>query len=142
MPITWISISTRWSITSVQATLNVFISVLGTIGIWTFSRYWWQRGSLYVLRGKADVPLSALLNLAGPGEGYDAVRRRVFAKASRRLLVQLLVVLVATLACMFAGPIPKISLKSMQTAQVQKVEVLQTTKGNGFIGNRLDANVE
>ncbi|KAF2690726.1 hypothetical protein K458DRAFT_482927 [Lentithecium fluviatile CBS 122367] len=145
MTIAWVNISTRWSITSIQAALNVFVSLLGTIGIWTLSRYWWQRGGSYVLRGKSDVPLSALFSLAGPGEGYDTVKvlgGKLFSKEHRRLLLQLLVVLLATLACMFAGPIAKISLRSAQTIHVQKLEVLQTTKGNIFIGNRLDANVE
>lgn len=112
MSATWISVSTRWSITSVQAALNVFISVIGTIGIWTFSRYWWQRGTAKVLQGKTEVPLSALLSLANPGEGWDAVRvmrRRMFAKENWRLLLQLALVFLATLACMFAGPIAKIS---------------------------------
>jgi hypothetical protein len=145
MPVAWISVSTKWDITSVQAALNVFISVIGTIGIWTFSRYWWQRGSQHIVQGNSNVPLSALFTLSSPGEGYDAVRvlrRRVFAKEHWSLLLQLLIVLLATLACMLAGPIAKVSLRDARTVQTQNIEVLKTSKGTGFIGNRLDANVE
>ncbi|KAH7353147.1 hypothetical protein BKA66DRAFT_598170 [Pyrenochaeta sp. MPI-SDFR-AT-0127] len=141
----WISVSTRWGITSVQAALNVFISVIGTIGVWTFSRYWWQRGTTKVLNGKIEVPLSALLSLASLGEGYDAVkvlRRRMFAKDNWRLLLQVVIIFMVTLACMFAGPIAKVSLRTTQTVQVKEVEVLQATNGEGFIGNRLGAYIE
>ena len=145
MPITWISVSTKWSITSVQAALNVIISVVGTIGVWAVSRYWWQRGSQHILRGKSEVPLSALLNVADPAEGYETIRllrRRVFAKEYWRLLFQILIVLLATLACMFAGPIAKVSLRLARVPQREYLKVLKATKGTGFIGNRLDANVE
>jgi len=145
MTITWISISTRWSLTSVQASLNVIISVLGTIGIWAFSRYWWQQGSRSVLRGKSDVPLSSLVTLASPGEGWDAavvLGKRFFAKENWRLLIQLFAILVVTTACMLAGPIAKESLRSTRTVQLSKLEVLQTSKGDSFLGNRLSADVQ
>ncbi|KAF2267890.1 hypothetical protein CC78DRAFT_541126 [Lojkania enalia] len=131
--------------TVVQAALNVIISVLGTIGVWAFSRYWWQRGSTNVLHGKCEVPLSALLSLASPGEGWDAIRvlrKKIFAKENWRLLFQLCVVLTVTLACMFAGPIAKVSLRSTLTIQKDKIQVLQSTKGDGYLGLRLDSNVE
>jgi len=69
----WVNISTRWNITSVQAAVNVFISVISTIAIWTFSRFWWQRGSEKVLRRKSEVPLSALMNFSSPGERYGVL---------------------------------------------------------------------
>ncbi|KAH8592552.1 hypothetical protein B0O99DRAFT_689695 [Bisporella sp. PMI_857] len=133
----WINVSTRWGLTSVQAALNVLISVLGTVGIWSFSRYWWQR-SARSLRDNNDVPLSTLLTLSGPGESWDAVRvlrRQVFAKDNWHLLIQVIVVISVTLACMFAGPIAKISLRTSRTIQKSQLEVLQTLKGDGYTGN-------
>ena len=133
----WINLSTRWGLTSAQAALNVFISVLGTVGIWSFSRYWWQR-SANTLRGNGDVNLSGLLTLSGPGESWDVVtvlRRQVFAKENWHLLIQIIVVLVVTLTCMFAGPIAKVSLRNISTVQKDQLEVLQTVKGDGFSAN-------
>lgn len=144
MTIAWVNLSTRWSLASVQAALNVIISVLSTVGIWSFSRFWWQRGSASVLRDNSNVPLSALVTLSSLGEGWDAVavlHRRLLAKENRRVLVQLIVVVATTLACMFSGPIAKVSLKSSRTIQASQLEVLQTTKGDGSIANLLEANV-
>ena len=144
MTVVWIDLSTRWSLSSVQAALNVIISVLGTVGIWSFSRYWWQKGSTKVLRGDHEVPLSALFTFSGPGEGWDFVsllRKHVFSKENWHLLVQLVVVILVTVACMFSGPIAKISLRSTRTVQKSEVGVLQTLKGDGNDGNMLDANV-
>lgn len=145
MTIAWISISTRWSLTSVQASLNVIISVLATIGVWAFSRYWWQRGSQKVLRGTSDVPLSSLVTLSSPGEGWDAafvLRKRMFAKENWWLLFQLLVIAAVTAVCMLAGPVAKASLRSTYTAQLSKLGVLQAVKGDSFLANRVSANVQ
>jgi hypothetical protein len=79
----WIVISTRWGLSSVQASLNVIISVLGTIGLWAFTRFWWRRGCTSVLRKDTGVPLHKLFSIAGLGEGWDAavvLRRQIFAK--------------------------------------------------------------
>lgn len=104
MNITWISLCTRWGASSVQAALNVIISVLGIVGIWSFSRYWWQRGSSKILRGKSDVPLSTILTVTTAGETWDTIavlREKVFAKEHWKLLLQLIVVTSAALACTF-----------------------------------------
>ena len=144
MPFTWIIISTRWGLSSVQAALNVIVSVLGTVGIWSFSRYWYRRGSSNLLSGERDVPLPVLFTFTSPGDAWDLVavlRTRVFAKENWYLLVQLVVVVAATTACMLSGPIAKVSLKNGRTIQQKELQVLQTTKGGGFLGNLLYANV-
>lgn len=138
MTIAWISLSTRWSLSSVQAALNVVISVLSTVGIWSLSRFWWQHGSSKILRGNSNVPLSALLSISGPGEGWDVVtvlRKRVFAKENWRLLFQLVIMIAVTAASMLSGPIAKVSLRTSSTMQPSKLEVLQTVKGGGATGN-------
>lgn len=70
---TWINLSTRWSLSSVQAALNVIISVIGTVGIWTFARFWWQRAGARVVRRNSGIPLSALFTVSSPGEAWDAI---------------------------------------------------------------------
>lgn len=140
----WVNLSTRWDLTSVQATLNVLISVLGTIGVWAFSRYWWQRSCATLLRRDSEVPLSSLLILSSPGEGWDALtvlRRRIFSKQHWYLLVQLVVIVSATLACMLAGPIAKVSLRVTTTVQNSQLGVLNAVKGDSYQANLLEANV-
>ncbi|CZR62748.1 uncharacterized protein PAC_12645 [Phialocephala subalpina] len=137
MTAAWISLSTRWDLASVQAALNVVISILGTVGIWAFSRYWWQRCGSRILRGKAD-PLSTLFTVAGPGDGWDAIavlRRRIFNKENWRLLLQLFVVTGITLATMLSGPIAKVSLRSTLTVQSSRLEVLETANVNRSTAN-------
>ncbi|KIW28119.1 uncharacterized protein PV07_07801 [Cladophialophora immunda] len=144
MTFAWISLSTRWSLTSVQAALNVIISVLGTVGVWAFSKYWWQRGSANILRHGSELPLTEFIIVSGPGDGWDlltVLRRRVFSKGHWHLLSQLIVVVGVTLACMFAGPIAKVSLRSTQTVQKRPLGVLPTVKGDGYEANLVDENV-
>lgn len=144
MTIVWIDLSTRWDKDSVQAALSVIISVLSTVGIWAFSRYWWQRETTSVLRGKSNVPLSALFTLSNLGEGWDAVamlRERLLGKENWGLLLQLVVVITVTLASMLSGPIAKVSLRSTLTRQTSELEVLQVTKGDGPTANLLTANL-
>ncbi|KAH8753205.1 hypothetical protein F5882DRAFT_308787, partial [Hyaloscypha sp. PMI_1271] len=144
MTIVWVNLSTHWGLTSVQATVNVIISVLGTVGIWSFSRYWWQRGSASILCGHSEVPLATLFTLSSPSEGWDVVallRRRIFAKENWHLLIQLFVVIAVTVACMFAGPIAKLSLRRTLTIQKSELEVLQAIKGDSYTANLLEANV-
>lgn len=144
MAVTWIILSTRWSLSSVQASLNVIISLLGTTGLWAFSRYWWQRGSINVLSDRSVVPLARLLTIAGPGEAWDVTTtlgRQLFARHNWHLLVQSIVVIGVTLACALAGPIAKVSLKTGVTIVQTELQVLQSVKGGGFFGNLLYANV-
>ena len=140
----WVILSTHWGLSSVQASLNVIISVLGTVGIWSFSRYWYRRGSSNILSGEKDVPLPALFTFTSPGDAWDLVavlRTRVLAKENWYLLVQLIVVIAVTAACMLSGPIAKVSLRNSRAIQRKDLQVLQTTKGGGFLGNLLYANV-
>jgi hypothetical protein len=144
MTLAWINLSTRWSLASVQAALNVVISVLGTVGVWAFSRYWWQQGGARIVRDNSNVPLSAIFTLSSLGEGWDVLlvlRKRLFGKENWRLLCQLLVVVTITFACMFSGPIAKVSLRSCRTIQKSDLEVRQTVKGSGGDANLLAANV-
>lgn len=144
MSIAWVDISSQWELTSVQAALNVIISVLATFGIWSASRFWWQRGSARILCNDADVPLPTLYSISGLGDSWDAIallRKAVFTKETWHLLIQLVVVVTLTLGSMFAGPISKSSLRSIPQASLDNLEVLYATKGDGFSANKLLANV-
>lgn len=144
MTIAWINLSIRWDQSHVQAALNVIISVLNTVGIWAFSRFWWQRETNSVLRGTSDIPLSALFTLSNPGEGWDAaamLRERLLSRANWGLLIQLVVVITVTLTSTFSGPIADASLRSTPTKQMSVLEVLQVTKGDGPTANLLTANL-
>jgi len=136
----WIVISTRWGLSSVQASLNVIISILGTIGLWAFTRFWWRRGCNSVLRKNTGVPLHKLFSIAGLGEAWDAavvLRRQIFAKQNWHLLLQLIVVVGVTLTCALAGPIAKVSLKNGLTITHKKLQVLPAVRGGGYFGNAL-----
>ena len=127
-----------------QAALAVIISVLGAISIWSFSRYWWQRGCVNVVRRSSIIPLSKLFTLSSPGEAWDAItllRSRVFAKEHWRLLFQLLVIIGATLACIFNGPIAQASLRSVCTRQKSRLGVKEAIEGGGSGGNVIIASV-
>ncbi|KAI1413440.1 hypothetical protein F5Y13DRAFT_198756 [Hypoxylon sp. FL1857] len=144
MSVGWIDISSRWELTSVQAALNVFVSILGTFGIWSASRFWWQRGSARILCNNTDVPLPTLYSISGLGDSWDAIfllQKAVFTKDTWHLLIQLVVVVTLTLSSMFAGPIAKSSLRSIPQASEDELEVLYVVKGDGFSTNRLLANV-
>lgn len=140
----WIILSTRWDSNSVQASLNVIISVLGTVGLWAFTRFWWRRGSLCVLRNESTVPLAKLFTVSNIGEGWDVLAvlgRRIFAKGNWHLLAQLLVVVGVTLTCALAGPIAKVSLKNGHTVLKKDLPVLQAVKGAGGVANLLYEDV-
>jgi hypothetical protein len=86
-----------------------------------------------------------LLSVSGPGEGYDVLhvlRWEVFSKGHILLLLQILTVFLVTLACMFAGPLAKVSLRNTLTVSLKEVEVLQAWNAFEAIGNRISANVE
>jgi hypothetical protein len=140
MASSWIVLSTRWGLTSVQASLNVIISVLSTVGLWAFTRYWWRRGGIQVLRNKNGVPLSRLFTISSPGEAWDVIAtlgRQIFAKENWHLLTQLIVVAGITIACALAGPIAKVSLRNGTTIRLRELQILQSVKGAGPFGNLL-----
>lgn len=144
MGVLWISLSTYWGLSSVQAALNVVISVLSTIGIWAHSRYWWQQQSSKILGGKSDIPLLALWNPSGPGEGIDLMSlppKDIFSKDNWRTLLQLVLVTTVTFASMFSGPIAQVSLRNTLTIQPSELQVAPSSKGAGFFGNILQADV-
>ncbi|KAI0173734.1 hypothetical protein BJ166DRAFT_605284 [Pestalotiopsis sp. NC0098] len=137
MTSSWLVLSTQWDLTSVQAALNVVISVLSTIGMWAFSRFWWQHASCHILHNEDGVPLSRLLLVSGPGEGWDVLMslgRRLFAKENWPLLTQIFVVMCVTITSALAGPIAKASLHRGTIITQTNHQVLPALKGEGVYG--------
>jgi hypothetical protein len=143
MAVAWIVLSTKWDFANVQATLNVIISVLGTTGIWAFSRFWWQFASSRVIR-KDSVPLSSLFTFSSPGEAWDVLvllRKTLFAPRHFHLLAQLIVIFTVTVATTLAGPIARFSLRSGHLVQQTPVKGLAAVMGEGALGARSSASV-
>jgi hypothetical protein len=116
----------------------------GTISLWAFSRFWWQRGGKKVIESKRDVQLPEILSLSSPGEGFDVIamlRWNVFRKAHLPVLVQMFLIFLVTCVCTFAGPLAKVSLRVHQTLEPRDLEVLKAWKGSGWYGNSVTDNV-
>ncbi|ETS74960.1 hypothetical protein PFICI_13444 [Pestalotiopsis fici W106-1] len=144
MTYSWLLLSTSWDLSSIQAALNVLISVLSTIILWAWSRFWWQRVSARVVHKDSGVPLPQLLLVTGPGEGWDVVTvlgRRLFTRGNWPLLTQTFVVLCITLASALSGPIAKGALRHGSTTLQKDRLVLQAVKGDGGTGSTLGATV-
>ncbi|KAI4595979.1 hypothetical protein KJ359_006271 [Pestalotiopsis sp. 9143b] len=122
---------------TVQAALNVVISVLSTIGMWAFSRFWWQRVSFRILHTEDGVPLSRLLLVSGPGEGWDVIKslgRRLLSKENWPLLTQIFVVMCVSVISALSGPIAKASLHRGSTIIQRDQQILPALKGQGLYG--------
>jgi hypothetical protein len=123
---------------------SILTTRIGTISIWTFSRFWWQRGGKKVLESKRDVRLPEIINLANPGEGLDVLtvlRWKVFSKKHLSVLAQLLLVFLVTTVCTLAGPLAKISLRIHQTLELRDVQVSKAWKSAAEFSSSVYDNV-
>ncbi|KAF7531315.1 hypothetical protein G7054_g8987 [Neopestalotiopsis clavispora] len=126
MPSSWFIISTYWDLSSVQAALNVIVSVLSTAALWAWSRFWWQRVSVRIVQRHDGMPLPRLLLVSGAGESWDTVTvlgRQLFTKKGLPLLAQIFVVICISVTSALSGPIAKV------------------VKGPGEFGNLLEESV-
>lgn len=140
----WIDVSSRWELTSVQAALNVIISVLGTVGLWAITKHWWQQGRKRMLSPNSNEPLPKFLTVSGLGDVWDVFyifRKKAFTRGNWHLLFQVAIVVIITALTMFAGPIAKVSLTVTKTIQQQALMGLQAIKGDGDTGNLLNGDV-
>lgn len=129
MAMSWITLSYEWDITDAQATLNIIISLLATISIWTLSRLWYQTSTSKVI-SQRDVPLSSLFTISSLGDAWDLLvllRGKLINKRFLPLLIQTLVVILVSLAAILSGPIAKYSLRTSHTLVAKSVEGLLGT---------------
>ncbi|KAH6983351.1 hypothetical protein BKA56DRAFT_718770 [Ilyonectria sp. MPI-CAGE-AT-0026] len=140
----WITLSFVWDFANVQATLNVIISILGTIGIWTFSRLWYQRNTTKVM-GRENTSLSSLFTVTSLGEFWDILcllKHHVLQVQFIPLLFQGAVVIAVTVITILAGPIARFALRSVEVVRLRPVEgLLAYVPEVGPIGGMVSGNV-
>lgn len=120
----WILLSTKWKLEDVQAGLNVIISVLCVVLIFTSSRYFWQRTVAKILKGH-DVSVPALLTFTTPGEIIDVFtmfKAVLFQSKYVVFSIQGTIVIFSSLSAMFAGPITRYSTRNSETTELQSVQ--------------------
>src|SRR5947209_3691863 len=114
----WFILSLRWPLEDVQAVLNVLISVLSAIGIFTFARFCWQSATLHLTKQR-DVPVATLLSLNSPGEAFQVLWflnfRSLSAKKYRRILFQSLIIFGLSVAAILSGPIARFASRQGHT---------------------------
>ncbi|KAK7432038.1 hypothetical protein QQZ08_001328 [Neonectria magnoliae] len=140
----WITLSFVWDFADVQATLNVIVSILGTIGIWTFSRLWYQRNSTRVI-DRENTSLSSLFTVTNLGELWDIVwllKHHLLQVQFIPLLFQGTVVVLVTVITILAGPIARFALRSVEVVGLHPVEgLLAYLPEVGPIGGMVSGNV-
>ncbi|KAI8635634.1 hypothetical protein F5Y19DRAFT_408566 [Xylariaceae sp. FL1651] len=147
MSAAWLTLPVAWDFANVQATLNIIISVLGTLAIWSFSRIWYQHGSSKII-SRNNVALSSLCTVTSPGEAWDVFfffKTRILEAQLLPLLTQGLVVILITAATILAGPIARFSLKTANVVLPRRVNGLLGEGGNrtgiGTAGSIITGNV-
>lgn len=126
----WIILSTQWKLEDVQAALNVIISLLCFIAVFTSARYFWHSSARHISRND-EVPISSLLSFTTIGEALDVIgllRSRLFHATHFRLAIQCLLVIVFSVAAIFAGPISRYSTRVGQTYNIRPVNGLLASK--------------
>ena len=120
----WFILSLRWPLEDVQAVLNVLISVLSAIGIFTFARFCWQSATLHLTKQR-NVPVASLLSLTSPGEAFQVLWflnfKSLRAKKYRRILFQSLIIFGLSVSAVLSGPIARFA--SRQGHTVMPVEM-------------------
>jgi len=106
----WFILSLTWPLEDVQAVLNVVVSVLSALAIFTFARFCWQNATLHLTK-QQDVPVASLLSLTTPGEAFQVLWflnfRSLTAKRYRRILLQSLIIFGLSVSAVLSGPIAR-----------------------------------
>lgn len=109
----WVSLKAGWTLQDVQAGLNVVIAFLCAGGIFVLVRYCWLIAARRVAHAK-DVHAYQLLSLNTIGETIDVIwllRYELFARRYHGLLVQVVSVMVLTVAALTSGFIARFSTR-------------------------------
>jgi hypothetical protein len=135
----WIFLSTSWKLEGVQATLNVIISFLSVVAIWTFSRFCWQLSTLEVAKNH-NVPLPSLLSIITLGETVDVLRllkTKILSLPHPRILLQCFVVTVFSVAAILSGPIARFSTRRGHVMSLTAIDGLMATVNHSSIGSAM-----
>lgn len=111
--IRWVSLEPGWKLQNVQAGLNVIIAFICAGGVFVLVRYCWLLAARQVTRNK-DVPATALLSLNTVGESIDIIwlmRKDLFSRRYRGLLLQCISVMLLTVAALMSGFIARFSTR-------------------------------
>jgi hypothetical protein len=135
----WIFLSTSWKLEGVQATLNVIISFLSVVAIWTFSRFCWQLSTSEVAKNH-NVPLPSLLSIMTLGETVDVLRllkTKILSLPHPRILLQCFVVTVFSVAAILSGPIARFSTRRGHVMSLTAIDGLMATVNHSSIGSAM-----
>jgi hypothetical protein len=106
----WIVVSRSWSLEDVQAVLNVVISFLSALAIWTFSRFCWQQASTPVTKTH-NILLLSLFSISSLGDVFDVLQllktSAISPRKRPRILAQVVVVSLFSFAAILSGPIAR-----------------------------------
>ena len=109
----WVSLQVGWKLQDVQAGLNVCVAFLCAGGIFVLVRYCWLVAARRLIR-KQDTPAYSLLSLNTIGETIDVIwllRYELFTQRYHGLLVQVVCVMLLTVAALTSGFIARFSTR-------------------------------
>jgi hypothetical protein len=135
----WIFLSTEWRLEDVQATLNVVISFLSVIAVWTFSRFCWQRSTSQVVKNH-NVTLSSLLTVTTLGEVLDILRFLKYKALSLRhprILLQCIVVTIFSVSAILSGPIARFSTRRGHITKIIEIDGFMATVNHSSIASAM-----
>lgn len=135
MAVYWFSLPTDWKLEDVQAVLNVVITLLSALGIFTLVRCCWIRAAGRLVQDH-KVLLPSLLVLNTPGEALDVLnlmRSKIFSIRFATVLVQCVVVVCLSSTAILSGPIARYSTRKALIVVKQDVPGLLASRNfNGM----------
>lgn len=131
----WVSLRDNWTLQDVQAGLNVIIAFLCAGAIFVLVRYCWLLAARRIASHR-DVPAYSLLSLNTIGETLDVIwllRYDLFSSRYKGLLLQVICVIILTIATLTSGFIARFSTRWGT--------VIKERNTNGTIAQRFTSNV-
>jgi hypothetical protein len=141
----WVVLHTHWNIEKVQAGLNVVLTALGVLSVWTFGRFCRQHTTTKIIRHHQDVQLPALLTVSGPGTIYEVLlllRHKIFTARNTWLLARCVFVTVFSVLTFLSGVLANISLhKGSQVRNTSVPGLMANAHGTGYSTNAITTSV-
>jgi hypothetical protein len=133
----WISLPSSWKLQDVQATLNVIITVLSTLGVTAFAKCCWQSAAQHAV-DQQTLPLSSLLSINTVGEAFDIMlllRSKMLRWRHWKIFAQFTVVLCLSTASVLSGPLARYSTNRSHEVTLAKVPGMLTARAHDSILN-------